>query len=82
MNQLKGNDCIYVNCKTRCKQPFYKGKVDYFDGSVLCLFPKETLNLDHYINLLNNSNFLLKLQGLLVGTRYSFSQNTLINFRF
>ncbi len=82
MKQLKGNECIYVNCKTRSKLPFYKDKVDYFDGSVLCLFPKENLNLDHYVDLLNNANFLFKLQGLLVGTRYAFSQKTLTNFRF
>ena len=43
---------------------------------------KENLNLDHYVDLLNNANFLFKLQGLLVGTRYSFSQKTLTNFRF
>ena len=84
MEKLKDKPCLYVNCKTRNKNPFFKGKVDYFDGSILCLFPKENLDLDYYLNILNNSDtdFLYKIQGLIVGSRYSFSQKTLSNFRF
>ena len=56
--------------------------MDYFDGSMLCLIPTEKIILEHWIDTLNNSDKLFKIQGMFVGKRYSFNQKTLSNFRF
>ena len=82
MKEIKGTPCIFVNCKTRKKNPFFIDKVDYFDGSMLCLIPTQNLNLEHWRDILNNNDKLFKIQGMLVGKRYSFTQKTLSNFRF
>tara|TARA_A100001015_G_scaffold295435_1_gene374399 strand:+ start:404 stop:1567 length:1164 start_codon:yes stop_codon:yes gene_type:complete len=82
MKEMKGTPCIFVNCKTRKKNPFFIDKVDYFDGSMLCLIPTQNLNLEHWRDILNNNDKLFKIQGMLVGKRYSFTQKTLSNFRF
>ena len=82
MKEMKNTPCIYVNCKTRKKNSFFIDKVDYFDGSMLCLIPTQNLNLEHWRDILNNNDKLFKIQGMLVGKRYSFTQKTLSNFRF
>ena len=43
-----------MNSKTREKKPFFKEKIGYFDGSVLALIPKEDVDLDEWVNLLND----------------------------
>ena len=50
--------------------------------SMLCLIPTEKINLNHWVCTLNDNDKLFKIQGMLVGERYSFSQKILSNFRF
>lgn len=57
-----GKDCIYVRNLTRKDQVAFVGKVQYFGGSLLMLFPKVECDLEkvaHYINSEKfTSNFL------------------------
>ena len=76
---LKG-ECIYVNSKTRNKKPFFKEKIDYFDGSLLALIPKKEINIDEWLYVLNNSEEEFKKQGFIVGNKYQFTQKSLSKF--
>jgi adenine-specific DNA-methyltransferase len=66
---------IYVNCKTRNKNPFFLNPCDKWDGSVLALFPKEYMNLQKTTEKLN----ALDWQGMgnITGGRYLLSQKSL-----
>lgn len=50
-----GKDCIYIKNLTRNKTVAFIGKVQYFSGSLLCLIPKNEINLLLYIDFLNNN---------------------------
>lgn len=76
----KDGFCIYVNSKTREKKPFFKEKIGYFDGSVLALIPKEDVDLDEWVNLLNDKKDSFAEQGMLVGNKLQLTQNSLSNF--
>ena len=43
---------IYVNTKTRQKDPFFVSSEKYFDGSILALFPKKKVNLQRSVRKL------------------------------
>lgn len=75
---VKSGKCIYVNVKTRRKNPFFIDNIGYFDGSMLALIPKEGVKVEDYIDILNDDNNLY-IQGFKVGEKYTFSQNTLSN---
>lgn len=68
---------IYVNCKTRDKNPFFTNECKYYDGSVLAIFPKNNINIDESIELLNNVDW--NELGFLVGGRLCFTQKSLEN---
>lgn len=74
--------CIYVNAKTREKKPFFKEKIDYFDGSVLGIFPKKKIDLDKWVKILNSSETDFREQNLLVNNKYILTQRNLENFLF
>lgn len=76
----KDGFCIYVNSKTRENKPFFKEKIGYFDGSVLALIPKEDVDLDEWVNLLNDKKDSFAEQGMLVGNKLQLTQNSLSNF--
>jgi hypothetical protein len=58
MESNKGKACIYVPMISRNETPFFKGTVDYFDGSLLCLLPKSNINIDEWIKKLNDKKFM------------------------
>ena len=67
---------IYVNCKTRNKQPFFVSKVQAYDGSVLALFPKDKkMNLKSWAKRLNQMNW--NELGFVCDGRFIFSQRSL-----
>ncbi len=66
---------IYVNCKTRNKNPFFVNKCKKWDGSILALFPKFSSNLDEIVKKLNSIAW--DEMGFVTGGRYIFSQKSL-----
>jgi adenine-specific DNA-methyltransferase len=72
--------CIYVNAKTRVDEPFFIADIDYFDGSVLALYPRYDLDLIYWVNKLNSSRDLFQEQGLYVNNRFLFTVKTLNDF--
>ena len=76
------NKRIYVNAKTRRKNPFFINDCKAYDGSILALFPKKDLNkieLEELKTLLNNLDW--ENLGFLCGNRYIFSQKSLANLK-
>lgn len=69
---------IYVNCKTRNKEPFFLHSSNYYDGSVLAVFPKnQKLNLKELCDKLNKVNWFEL--GFVCDGRFIFSQKSLEN---
>jgi len=69
---------IYVNCKTRNKNPFFLHESKYYDGSVLALFPKDqSLDIKELCEELNKVNWYEL--GFVCDGRYIFSQKSLEN---
>ena len=71
---------IYVNCKTRNKQPFFLNNCKLYDGSILGIFPKKQVDnntLKKMKDYLNNVNW--EELGFFVDGRYIFSQKSLEN---
>jgi adenine-specific DNA-methyltransferase len=71
---------IYVNSKTRIKNPFFISNIEAYDGSILALFLKDQkyLNrLNHLCNMLNAVDW--EDLGFVVDGRFIFSQRTLEN---
>lgn len=66
---------IYVNCKTRNKKPFFISECKKWDGSILALFPKISLNLEKTAQKLNALNW--EQMGFVTGGRYIFGQKSL-----
>lgn len=58
VEQNKGKDCIYCATITRKNQVFVKGNVTNFDGSLLCLLPKQPIDFDKTLTYLNSNSFL------------------------
>lgn len=55
-----GKPCIYVRNMTRNKEVAFKGTVQYFGGSLLCLIPKtplEEAKMDVVVEQLNTADF-------------------------
>lgn len=71
---------IYVNSKTRQKNPFFTHVCKNYDGSVLALIPKSDEienNLKNYIDKLNSISW--EELGFKVGSRFIFNQKSLEN---
>lgn len=71
----RNGDRIYVNVKTRNKNPFFIGDVKAYDGSVLALFPKEHMNLSQAVNKLNRTDW--EKLGFVCDGRFLFTQRSL-----
>jgi adenine-specific DNA-methyltransferase len=68
---------IYINGRTRRKQPFFLHPCEAYDGSILALFPRVTgMNLKRVVELLNTTVPWGDL-GFIVDGRFLFSQRTL-----
>lgn len=77
MEENKGKSCIYAKVLTRNPNVFHKGHVVYYDGSLLCLYPKKELQshiLDSVVEYLNSKDFL---HHFLYSGRYKIGQKTL-----
>lgn len=71
---------VYVNNKTRTKQPFFISNCNAYDGSVLAIFPLKEMNhkmLEQFCNDLNSVCW--KDLGFLNKNRYIFNQKSLEN---
>jgi len=66
---------IYVNVKTRNKNPFYVSGVEAYDGSVLALFPKYGTNLENAARQLNKLAW--DSLGFICDGRFLFTQKSL-----
>lgn len=69
---------VYVNGKTRIKDPFFLSEVRAYDGSVLAIFPKFTCSpekLEEFKNDLNQVDW--DDLGFIIDGRYVFAQRSL-----
>lgn len=57
IGEKAGQECIYVRNLTRKSQVAWKGNVGYFGGTLLCLIPKEKVDLDAIVEYLNSDSF-------------------------
>lgn len=57
VNTNLGKPCIYVRNMTRQKEVAFKGNVQYFGGTLLCLIPKTDVDLDKIVKKLNSDDF-------------------------
>ncbi len=76
VNFCEDRERIYVNCKTRISKPFFCHPCKKWDGSVLALFPKRKMDINHAIDILNNFDW--SAAGFMTGGRYLFSQKALL----
>ncbi len=69
---------IYVNSKTRNKNPFFIHESNYYDGSILAIFPKnQNLDIEKLTQELNNIDW--QELWFICDWRYIFSQKSLEN---
>ena len=66
---------IYVNVKTRHREPFFIHPAIHFDGAVLALFPKAAMELERAVAALNQMNW--SEMGFMCDGRLLFSQASL-----
>jgi len=52
-----GKPCIYVKMITRSSEVAWIGTVGYFGGSLLCIIPSTTVDLNKVVNYLNSVQF-------------------------
>lgn len=72
------DDRLYVNAKTRNKEPFFYHKCKAYDGSVLAIFPKfKTEDYEQIAQELNNVNW--EELGFVCDGRFLFNQKSLEN---
>lgn len=74
---ISDDDRIYVNCKTRLQNPFFLHNCKFYDGSILGIFPKISLDIKKACDILNNIDW--DELGFKCGGRYIFSQKALYN---
>jgi len=71
---------IYVNCKTRIKNPFFINDCRNYDGAVLAVFIKnDIISKEEAQDLLNQVDW--NELGFKIGDRYVFSQRSLENIK-
>ncbi|MCE2437561.1 MAG: class I SAM-dependent methyltransferase [Pseudomonadales bacterium] len=68
---------IYVNGRTRCKQPFFVSETEAYDGSVLALMPRGDVDLDRAVAALNGTDW--ERLGFVCDGRFLFTQKSLEN---
>lgn len=69
---------IYVNAKTRNKNPFFTHTCNDYDGSILAIFPKnQAVDIEEVCQALNEINWYEL--GFVCDGRYLFSQKSLEN---
>lgn len=73
--ELKEKPRIYVNCKTRNVNPFFLSSCHKWDGSILALFPKISLDLEKAVKALNSIDW--NALDFATGRRYIFGQKSL-----
>jgi adenine-specific DNA-methyltransferase len=71
-----GNDCIYVKNITRHKNIAFIGKVSYFGGGLIMLYPKKEVILENVIDYLNSDEFK---ENFLFSGRFKIGQRQLSN---
>ncbi len=71
-----GNDCIYVKNITRHKNVAFIGKVSYFGGGLIMLYPKKNVNLENVVDYLNSDKFK---ENFLFSGRFKIGQRQLSN---
>lgn len=74
------SDCprVYVNAKTRNKNPFFLHECTHYDGSVLAIFPHNTsIDVQHFRDALNGLDW--DELGFVCDGRFIFSQRSLEN---
>ena len=77
MDAELGKPCVYAKAITRNKNVFTIGTVQHYDGSLLCMFPKNPVvaqKLDEITKYLNTDDFL---HNFLYSGRYKVGQKTL-----
>ena len=74
---LNDKQRVYVNCKTRFKNPFFQHECKHFDGSVLGVFPKKIVDLSEFVTDLNAISW--EDLGFYCDGRFIFSQRSLEN---
>lgn len=58
MRELWGRECIYVKTLTRKETVAFKGTVQYFGGSLICVVPKEKgESLDSMLQMFNSNEY-------------------------
>lgn len=73
---ISDEERIYVNCKTRNKNPFFHNDCKNYDGSVLAIFPKFNCpDMKELANDLNNVDW--DELGFICDGRFIFSQKSL-----
>ncbi|MDR2526844.1 MAG: class I SAM-dependent methyltransferase [Rickettsiales bacterium] len=77
VNFQNDRERVYVNCRTRNKQPFFYSKCHNYDGSILALFPKFKANIKEVIKKLNSIEW--DELGFMTGGRFIFTQKSLEN---
>ncbi|GAA7992636.1 class I SAM-dependent methyltransferase [Helicobacter pylori] len=78
MHHISPKKRIYVNTKTRQKNPFFIHQCPNYDGSILALFPyNQNLDLQNLCDKLNAINW--QELGFVCGGRFLFSQRSLEN---
>ena len=68
---------VYVNGKTRNKQPFFASEIEAYDGSVLALFPKTRIDAKRAAKELNQVDW--ERLGFVCDNRFLFTQKSLAN---
>jgi adenine-specific DNA-methyltransferase len=58
MESNKERECLYCATITRKRPIFFKDGVTYFDGSLLCLLPKQDIDFEKILEYLNSDVFL------------------------
>ena len=52
-----GRDCIYLSNLTRHSEVAFRGKVEFFGGSLLMLLPRKDVDIDGVVNYMNSMPF-------------------------
>jgi adenine-specific DNA-methyltransferase len=79
MESNLGKPCIYVRNVTRKEQVAWKGTVQYFGGSLLCMIPRtENVGLDRIVAVLNSAE---TRQNYTYSGRFKIGHKQLCNVR-
>ncbi len=57
MRNMCGRECVYVRTVTRKDVVAFRGRVQYFGGSLICIVPKEETEIDAIVKTLNSTEY-------------------------